>query len=210
MAAEQRLKEDLVRIACWIEASHPECLSVLEVKRHYSCEDNEIAYVVPLVKYQATRRLIRGEAEAAFRALGWTIRPEGRDVRSIFGRHKAGRNTNASRRFRKSRRSCGTLRWRQPRIRTHGGRMSEFVAVMIVLFLSGSAFLASLLCLRRPDRPSRSYDIDEIVKNAPLHRLAEFKVRLPRDEHLPRIRALSARRSSQVAPQGPHGPCVWH
>ncbi|WP_116085997.1 hypothetical protein [Tropicimonas sp. IMCC34011] len=68
--------------------------------------------------------------------------------------------------------------------------MSEFVAVMIVLFLSGSAFLASLLCLRRPDRPSRSYDIDEIVKNAPLHRLAEFKVRLPRDEHLPRIEAI--------------------
>ncbi|WP_157968997.1 hypothetical protein [Tropicimonas sp. IMCC34011] len=86
MAAEQRLKEDLVRIACWIEASHPECLSALEVQRHYSCEDNEIAHVVPLVKDQATRRLIRGEAEAAFRALGWTIRPEGRDVRSIFGR----------------------------------------------------------------------------------------------------------------------------
>ena len=86
MAAEQRLKEDLVRIACWIEASHPECLSALEVQRHYSCEDNEIAHVVPLVKDQETRRLIRGEAEAAFRALGWTIRPEGRDVRSIFGR----------------------------------------------------------------------------------------------------------------------------
>jgi|GEM_PF-2858359 len=86
MAAEQRLKEDLVRIACWIEASHPECLSALEVQRHYSCEDNEIAHVVPLVKDQATRRLIRGEAEAAFRALGWTIRPEGRDVRAIFGR----------------------------------------------------------------------------------------------------------------------------
>ena len=38
------------------------------------------------MKDQETRRLIRGEAEAAFRALGWTIRPEGRDVRSIFGR----------------------------------------------------------------------------------------------------------------------------
>ena len=86
MAAEQRLKEDLVRIACWIEASHPECLSALEVQRYYSCEENEIAHVVPLVKDQETRRLIRGEAEAAFRALGWTIRPEGRDVRSIFGR----------------------------------------------------------------------------------------------------------------------------
>lgn len=47
-----------------------------------------------------------------------------------------------------------------------------------------------MLCLRRPDRSSRSYDIDEIVKNAPLHRLAEFKVRLPRDEHLPRIEAI--------------------
>lgn len=86
MAAEQRLKEDLVRIACWIEASHPECLSVLEIQRHYSCEDDEIAHVVPLVKDQETRRLIRSEAEAALRALGWTIRPQGRDVRSIFGR----------------------------------------------------------------------------------------------------------------------------
>lgn len=86
MAAEQRLKEDLVRIACWIEASHPGCLPALEIQRHYACEDDEIAHVVPLVKDQETRRLIRGEAEAALRALGWTIRPEGRDVRSIFGR----------------------------------------------------------------------------------------------------------------------------
>lgn len=68
--------------------------------------------------------------------------------------------------------------------------MSEFVAVMIVLLLSGSAFLASLLCLKRPDRPDRSYDINEIVKNAPWHRLAELKGRLPRDEHLPRIETI--------------------
>ncbi|WP_335949836.1 hypothetical protein [Salipiger bermudensis] len=67
--------------------------------------------------------------------------------------------------------------------------MTEFVAIMIVLFLSGSAFLASLLCLKRPDHSGRSYDIDEIVKNAPWHRLSELKGRLPRDEHLPRIEA---------------------
>lgn len=68
--------------------------------------------------------------------------------------------------------------------------MTEFAAIMIVLFLSGSAFLASLLCLRRADRRGRSYDIDEIVKNAPWHRLAELKGRLPRDEHLLRIEAI--------------------
>ncbi|MGR3372738.1 hypothetical protein [Pseudooceanicola nanhaiensis] len=86
MAAEQRLKEDLVRIACWVDVVHPGCLSVLEIQRHYSCEDDEIAHVVPLVKDQETRRLIRSEAEAALRALGWTIRPQGCDVRTIFGR----------------------------------------------------------------------------------------------------------------------------
>ena len=68
--------------------------------------------------------------------------------------------------------------------------MSELAAVMIVLLLSGSTFLAALLCLRRPDRPGSSYGIDEIVKNAPWHRLVELKGRLPRDEHLPRIEAI--------------------
>ena len=68
--------------------------------------------------------------------------------------------------------------------------MSEFVAIMIVLLLGGSAFLASWLSLKRPDRPDRSYDIDEIVKNAPWHRFAELKGGLPRDEHLPRIEAI--------------------
>ncbi len=68
--------------------------------------------------------------------------------------------------------------------------MSELAAVMIVLLLSGSTFLAALLCLRRPDRPGSSYGIDEIVKNAPWHQLAELKGRLPRDEHLPRIEAI--------------------
>ena len=68
--------------------------------------------------------------------------------------------------------------------------MSEFVAVMIVLLLSGSAFLASLLCLKRPNRPDRSYNIDEIVQNAPWHRLADLTRRLPAEEHLTRIEAI--------------------
>ncbi|HCQ58610.1 MAG TPA: hypothetical protein DIU10_12010 [Sulfitobacter sp.] len=89
IAAEKRLKEDLDRVACWIEARHLGGRVGLEVQRHYACEDDEIAHVVPLVRDQDLRRVIRGEAESAFRALGWVIRPEGRDVRSIFARPQA-------------------------------------------------------------------------------------------------------------------------
>ncbi|MCZ4365496.1 hypothetical protein [Sulfitobacter dubius] len=82
--AENRLKDDLDRVACWIETRHPGGPVGLEIQRHYACEDDEIAHVVPLIRNQEVRRVIRNEAESAFRALGWIIKPEGRDVRSIF------------------------------------------------------------------------------------------------------------------------------
>lgn len=84
--AEERLKNDLVRVRCWIEGRHPGQSVSIELQRHYGCEDNEIAHVVPLVRNRDIRRATRAEAESAFRALGWVIKPEGRDVRSIFGR----------------------------------------------------------------------------------------------------------------------------
>lgn len=89
IAAEKRLKADLDRVACWIEARHPGGRVGLELQRHHAFEDDEIAHVVPLVRDQKIRRVIRGESETAFRALGWVIKPEGRDVRSIFARPRA-------------------------------------------------------------------------------------------------------------------------
>lgn len=85
-AAAQQLENDTTQIACWIEIKHPGSLTALEVQRHYSCGDNEIAHVVPLVSDVEMRRMIRREAEAAFRALGYALEPEGRDVFSIFAR----------------------------------------------------------------------------------------------------------------------------
>ena len=77
-AAAKQLENDITQIACWIEIRHPGSLTALEVQRHYSCGDNEIAHFVPLVSGDETRRMIRREAEAAFRALGYALKPEGR------------------------------------------------------------------------------------------------------------------------------------
>ena len=84
-SAEKRLKKDLLRIACWIEARHPECPVCIELQRCDGCNLNEIAQVVPLVQDQKLRRVIRDEAEAAFRLLGWVIRPDIQTVHSLFG-----------------------------------------------------------------------------------------------------------------------------
>lgn len=84
--AEEQLKKDLVRVCCWIEERHPEQPVSIELQRHYGCGDNEIAHVVPLFRDRTMRRAIRAEAETAFKALGWIVKPEGRDIRSIYGR----------------------------------------------------------------------------------------------------------------------------
>ncbi|OWY10294.1 hypothetical protein DEM26_18645 [Thioclava sp. NG1] len=85
-AAAKQLEHDTTQIACWIEIKHPGSLTALEVQRHYSCDDNAIAHVVPLVSDVEMRRMIRRDAETAFRALGYALEPEGRDVFSIFAR----------------------------------------------------------------------------------------------------------------------------
>ncbi|WP_339638405.1 hypothetical protein [uncultured Sulfitobacter sp.] len=84
--AEERLKNDLVRVCCWIEERHSIQPVKIELQRHHGCADNAVAHVVPLARDQATRRTIRGEAETVLRALGWVVKPEGRDIRSIYGR----------------------------------------------------------------------------------------------------------------------------
>lgn len=55
--AEERLKNDLVRVRCWIEERHPEQPTSIELQRHYGCEDNEIAHVVPLVRDRDIRSI---------------------------------------------------------------------------------------------------------------------------------------------------------
>lgn len=84
--AETQLKEDLIRVCCWVEGNRPGQRVSIELQRHYGCGDKELAHVLPLVQDQEVRRTIRAEAEAAFQALGWILKPEGRDVRSIYGR----------------------------------------------------------------------------------------------------------------------------
>ena len=72
--AEEKLKEDLVRVCCWIEERHSEQPVSIELQRHYGCADNEIAHVVPLVRDRGMRRAIRAEAEAAFKAVARSLR----------------------------------------------------------------------------------------------------------------------------------------
>lgn len=83
-AAARRLETDARDVAIWLEARAPGSLVRLEIQRHHGCEDHEIAYVLPHVAERETRRKLRATAEKALQALGWTLKPEGRDVRSIF------------------------------------------------------------------------------------------------------------------------------
>lgn len=84
--AARRLEEDARAVACWLDAEFPGLVISLEVQQHYSCEDNEVAHVEPRVKDRPRRHEIRDAAEKALTALGWSMCPEGRDVRSDFYR----------------------------------------------------------------------------------------------------------------------------
>lgn len=83
-AAARLLETDACDVAIWLAARAPGILVRLEVQRHHGCEDYEIAHVVPHVTEPAARRKLRATAERALQALGWTLKPEGRDVWSIF------------------------------------------------------------------------------------------------------------------------------
>lgn len=80
--AARRLEQDARAVACWLDAEFPGLILSMEVQRHYSCGDNEIAHVEPRVTDRSRRHEVRDLAETALKALGWSLRPEGRDVRS--------------------------------------------------------------------------------------------------------------------------------
>ncbi|WP_222861208.1 hypothetical protein [Maritimibacter fusiformis] len=101
-AAGKQLEADALAVAIWLAARTPGILVRLEIQRHHGCEDHEIAYVVPHVTERQTRRKLRATAERSLQALGWTLKPEGRDVWSISFRVKGARCplTSASRQSR--------------------------------------------------------------------------------------------------------------
>lgn len=84
--AAQQLESDALAVVSWLDAEFPGLIVSVEVQRHYSCEDDEIAHVEPRVTERTRRHEVRDAAERALTALGWSLKPEGRDVRSAFYR----------------------------------------------------------------------------------------------------------------------------
>jgi hypothetical protein len=84
--AALRLDDDARAVVCWLDAEFPGLVTSMEVQRHHSCEDDEIAHVEPRVTDRPRRHEVRDAAEKALTALGWSLNPEGRDVRSEFYR----------------------------------------------------------------------------------------------------------------------------
>ncbi|WP_421904987.1 hypothetical protein [Mameliella sp.] len=84
--AAQQLEDDVRAVVCWLDAEFPGLVVSMEVQRHYSCEDHEVAHVEPRVTERPRRHEVRDAAEKALTALGWSLHPEGRDVRSAFYR----------------------------------------------------------------------------------------------------------------------------
>lgn len=84
--AAQQLERDALAVVCWLDAEFQGLVVSMEVQRHYSCEDHEIAHVEPRVTDRSRRHEVRDLAETALEALGWSLRPEWRDVRSAFYR----------------------------------------------------------------------------------------------------------------------------
>ena len=93
--AARRLDDDAHAVVCWLDAEFPGLVISMEVQRHYSCEDNEIAHVEPGVTDRPRRHEARDAAEEALTALGWFLKPEGRDVRSTFHRPSQAQSSHA-------------------------------------------------------------------------------------------------------------------
>ena len=93
--AAQRLDDDARAVVCWLDAEFPGIVKSMEVQRHHSCEDNEIAHVEPRVTDRLRRHEARDAAEKALTALGWSFKPEGRDVRSTFHRPSQAQSAHA-------------------------------------------------------------------------------------------------------------------
>ena len=79
--AETRLRDDVIDILMWLDLDEP--VSTVRIEKHYGMEDHELAYAIPLIEDAATRRHVRMRFEAALCALGWSVSPEGKDVRDF-------------------------------------------------------------------------------------------------------------------------------
>ena len=84
--AAQQLDRDALAVMCWLDTEFPGLVTRLEVQRHHSCNDDQIAHVEPRVTDRPRRHEVRDAAEKALEALGWSLCPEGRDVRAAFYR----------------------------------------------------------------------------------------------------------------------------
>ncbi|MBY6117190.1 hypothetical protein KUW09_23540 [Mameliella alba] len=93
--AAAHLERDAQAVVCWLDAEFPDVVISIEVQRHYSCEDNEVAHVEPRVTDRPRRHEVRETAEKALEALGWSLKPEGRDVRSAFYRPSQSQSAHA-------------------------------------------------------------------------------------------------------------------
>lgn len=93
--AAQQLNQDALAVVCWLDAKYPGLLVSMEVQRHYSCGDQELAHVEPRVTDRPRRHEARDAAEKALTALGWSFKPEGRDVRSTFHRPSQAQSAHA-------------------------------------------------------------------------------------------------------------------
>ncbi|UMA67325.1 hypothetical protein LVO79_21655 (plasmid) [Roseivivax marinus] len=67
--AAQQLECDALAFVCWLNAEFPGLVVSMEVQRHYSCEDHEIAHVEPRVTDRPRRHEVRDLAEMALEAL---------------------------------------------------------------------------------------------------------------------------------------------
>jgi hypothetical protein len=82
--AAVQLRVDVVAALCWYDVEHPGRVQWVEIQRHYSCEDLDIAHVEPSCEVREVRREARRDLEKALTALGWRVYPEGKDVRGFF------------------------------------------------------------------------------------------------------------------------------
>ncbi|WP_370272507.1 hypothetical protein [Pseudooceanicola nitratireducens] len=82
--AAAQLRVDVVAVLSWYDVEHPGRVQWVEIQRHYSCEDFDIAHVEPSCEVREARREARCDLEKALTALGWRVLPEGKDVHGFF------------------------------------------------------------------------------------------------------------------------------
>jgi hypothetical protein len=82
--AAAQLRVDVVAVLSWYDVEHPGRVQWVEIQRHYSCDDLDIAYVEPSCEVREVRREARRDLEKALIALGWRMLPEGKDVYNFF------------------------------------------------------------------------------------------------------------------------------